>query len=387
MTLSQQLSEHVRACFSGIWIQSHEHDDAIQEIARLCHDQNWRLMTWDIDAGMRAGGQCEAESLSAAADPLAAIRSLGAMPSSEHATLLVLSNFHRFLNSAEVAQAVARQITNGKNSRTFVVILSPVVQIPVELEKLLVVIEHDLPDRGQIEEIAQSIATEDGELPEGAGLQRVLDAASGLTRFEAEAAISLSLVRYGRVEPSSIWELKSQILTKSGLLSLYRGNESFDDLGGLASLKAFCLRAMRARTNQVNGPKARGVLLLGVSGSGKSAFAKALGNETGRPTLTLDVGALMGSLVGQTEERTRQALSIVDAMQPAVLFIDEVEKALGGVTGSGQSDSGVSARMFGSLLSWLNDHQSDVFVVCTANDVSKLPPEFCRAERCAPFYG
>ena len=89
----------------------------------------------------------------------------------------------------------------------------------------------------------------------------------------------------------------------------------------------------------------------------------------------------MGSLVGQTEERTRRALRIVDAMQPAVLFVDEVEKALSGVAGSGQSDSGVSARMFGSLLSWLNDHESDVFVVCTANDVTKLPPEFCRAER------
>ena len=116
-------------------------------------------------------------------------------------------------------------------------------------------------------------------------------------------------------------------------------------------------------------------------GSGKSAFCKALGNETGRPTLVLDVGSLMGSLVGQTEERTRQALRIVDCMQPAVLMIDEVEKALSGVAGSGQSDSGVSARLFGSLLSWLNDHNSDVFVVCTANDVTKLPPEFSRAER------
>lgn len=89
----------------------------------------------------------------------------------------------------------------------------------------------------------------------------------------------------------------------------------------------------------------------------------------------------MGSLVGQSEERTRRALNIVDAMQPAVLFVDEVEKGLSGVASSGQSDSGVSARMFGSLLSWLNDHESDVFVVCTANDVTKLPPEFSRAER------
>jgi SpoVK/Ycf46/Vps4 family AAA+-type ATPase len=125
----------------------------------------------------------------------------------------------------------------------------------------------------------------------------------------------------------------------------------------------------------------RGVLLLGVPGTGKSQFCKALGNETGRPTLTLDIGSLMGSLVGQTESNIRQALKIADAMSPCVLMIDEIEKALSGVGNSGATDSGVSARLFGTFLTWLNDHQSDVFVVCTCNDISKLPPEFARAER------
>ena len=116
-------------------------------------------------------------------------------------------------------------------------------------------------------------------------------------------------------------------------------------------------------------------------GSGKSAFAKALGKETGRPTIILDVGALMGSLVGQTEGNIRQALRIADAMAPAILFIDECEKAFSGVASSGQTDSGVSARLFGSLLTWMNDHTSDVYLVATCNDISKLPPEFSRAER------
>ena len=382
MSLSMRLAENVRACFAGIWIQSFEHEDALLEIARLCHDQQWKLTTWDIDQGLcLSGGTDGGMTETAAADPLAAVRALSAMADDENPSLLVLVNFHRFLNSAEVIQAVARQIVQGKNNRTFIVILSPVVQIPTELEKLIVCIEHELPDRNQIEEIALGVATEEGELPKGGELERVLDAACGLTRYEAEGAFSLSLVRHGRVEPSSIWELKSQALTKSGLLTLHRGSESFADLGGLESLKAFCLRALRYKDSSGRVVKTRGVLLLGVPGTGKSAFCKALGNETGRPTLTLDVGALMGSLVGQTEERTRRALRIVDAMQPAVLFVDEVEKALSGVAGSGQTDSGVSARMFGSLLSWLNDHESDVFVVCTANDVTKLPPEFCRAER------
>jgi SpoVK/Ycf46/Vps4 family AAA+-type ATPase len=104
-------------------------------------------------------------------------------------------------------------------------------------------------------------------------------------------------------------------------------------------------------------------------------------NHTTIELVVLDVGSLMGGLVGLTEERTRQALATIDAMAPAVLMIDEVDKALSGIASSGQTDSGVTARMFGSLLSWLNDHESDVFVVCTCNDISKLPPEFSRAER------
>lgn len=134
----------------------------------------------------------------------------------------------------------------------------------------------------------------------------------------------------------------------------------------------------RSPSSEVRG---RGVLLLSPPGCGKSQFAKALGRETGRPTLVLDIGALMGSLVGMTEERTRQALRIADAMAPCVLMVDEIEKALSGVASSGQTDSGVSARLFGSLLTWLNDHESDVFFVATCNDISKLPPEFTRAER------
>ena len=110
-------------------------------------------------------------------------------------------------------------------------------------------------------------------------------------------------------------------------------------------------------------------------------MCKALGNEVNRPTLRLDVGALKGSLVGETERNVRRALAIAEAMAPCVLFVDEIDKGLSGVAASGQTDSGVSARLFGTLLTWLSDHESDVFVVATANDVTRLPPEFTRAER------
>lgn len=375
MTLPQKLAEYISAAFTGLYIQSHEHADATQEIAELCRDRKWVLAVWDVDQGLQIAG----EAAASASDPVAAIRSVNSLATADGSVLLVLPNFHRFLQSAEVVQALAHQIQQGKQNRTFIVILSPIVQIPVELEKAFVVIEHDLPDRDQLRSIARAIATEPGELPEGQDLDRLLDAAAGLTRYEAEGAFSLSLVRHTRLQPESVWELKEGMLKKSGLLTLHRGGETFADLGGLDAMKQFCLKALAGDKGRRARP--RGILLLGVPGSGKSAFAKALGNETGRPTLVLDIGSLMGGLVGSTEHNTRTALRIVDAMAPSICFVDEIEKALAGIASSGSTDSGVSARLFGSLLSWLSDHESDVFFVATSNDISKLPPEFARSER------
>src|SRR6185295_9644362 len=151
-----------------------------------------------------------------------------------------------------------------------------------------------LPDHDGLERIARELTNDStSDLPQGEGLQRVLDAAAGLTRYEAEGAFALSLTRHNVIRPDAIWELKAQALRKNNLLTLHRGTERFNDLGGLANLKEFCRRALQSGKSV----KPRGILLLGVPGTGKSAFAKALGNELGRPTLSLDIGALMGSLV------------------------------------------------------------------------------------------
>lgn len=381
MSLTTRLAEYIAACFSGIWLQSFEHDDAVMEIAALCRDRGWRVATWDIARGLQVPGQPNGQSADSSDDPLAAIRSVNALAAADSSAILVLTNFHKFLASPEIIQTLAQQISLGKQNRTFIVVLSPIVSIPTELEKLFVVVEHELPDRAQMEQIARGIATEQGELPEGAELTRVLDASAGLTRFESESAFSLSLVRHGRITSDAVFELKSGMLKKAGLLTLHRGSETFADLGGLEALKTFCSRALRNQNHSDPNTRPRGILLLSPPGCGKSQFAKSLGNETGRPTLSMDIGSLMGSLVGSTEANIRQALRIADAMAPCVLFLDEIEKGLSGVASSGQTDSGVSARLFGYFLAWLNDHASDVFVVATSNDISKLPPEFARAER------
>ena len=399
VTLASNVTELVQACFTGIWIETHEPEEAQRELTQLARRESWRLAIWDCDSGLKF--PCDEVPLPPAAgtadpgdmtDPLAVIRAAGSLSVGAGTTLILLENFHKFLGSVEILQALSRQISQGKHTRTFFLVTAPIVEIPVELEKQFVVVTHDLPDRDQLREIATGTCTPE-ELPTDPDeLGRVLDSAAGLTRYEAEGAFALSLVRHGKLEPATIWDVKGQQLKKSGLVSLHRGNEGFAALGGLDNLKAFTLRAMRRREAHSSGSgntsastsasnKPRGVLLLSPPGCGKSQFAKALGNETGRPTLVLDVGALLGSLVGQSESNIRQALKLADAMAPCVLFCDEIEKALAGANSSGQTDSGVTARLFGSLLTWLNDHESDVFFIATANDVSKLPPEFARAER------
>ena len=131
MSLAQQLAEYISACFTGLWIESHEHDDALAEIAQMCREQNWRLAVWDIERGLQIPGQANGQPADAGGnDPLAAIRSINALASADSSAILVLVNFHRFLQSAEIVQALAQQISAGKQNRTFIVILSPVVADP-----------------------------------------------------------------------------------------------------------------------------------------------------------------------------------------------------------------------------------------------------------------
>ncbi len=376
MRLADQLTSYIAAAFTGVWIETREADEAEREIMQLARKNQWKLAVWDVANGLRVPGATSANTDSSGGDPLAALRALPALADDKGTAILVLHNFHRFLTSAEVVQTVFAQLVAGKQQRTFIVVLAPTSQIPVELEKLFVVIEHALPDHEQLERIARELTSDrPDDLPKGDDLQGVLDAAAGLTRYEAEGAFALSLTRHNAFVPRVIWDLKAQMLRKNNLLRLHQGNESFDSLGGLPNLKDFCRRALRTNKSV----KPRGLLLLGVPGSGKSCFAKALGNETNRPTLILDMGALYGSFVGATEANVRQALRIADAMAPCILFTDELEKGLAGV--GGQGDSGVSTRLFGTLLTWLAEHESDVFFIGTANDISKLPPEFTRAER------
>jgi hypothetical protein len=370
--LQQSFVEHIDAGFAGLFVQSVEQHEALREMHEVAKQNDWNFATFDMDRGLT-----ERERPNGDLDRVEAIRWLKKQHvRHDGAAVLVLINGHKMLDDLQVIQVLTHAVIDGKENRRFVVILGTSLTLPPELEKLFVVLEHSLPNREALDDIMRHVATEE-DVPEGEALNRLLDAASGLTHYEAEGAFALSVVRNNALNVETLWEIKAGMLKKTGTLELYRGNENFDDLGGLDGLKTFCRGVLTSNSGLLS----KGVMLVGVPGAGKSAFAKALGTETGRPTVTLDFGALKGSMVGQSEERTRAALKAIDAMAPCVLFIDEIEKGLSGGNSSHDGDNGVSAGILGSFLTWLNDHTSDVFVICTANNIAKLPPEFSRAER------
>jgi len=371
MTLANQLTDYIHAAFSGLWLFSHEPDEAEREIVQLARQQQWKVAIWDVANGLRLpSNSSNPHNDAGAGDPLAALRALPALADRNGTALLLLHNFHKFLTNPEVIQTLFTQLIAGKQQRTFVVILSPVVLIPVELEKLFVVIEHALPDREQLERIARELTSDlPDDLPQGDDLQRILDAAAGLTRYEAEGAFALSLTRHNAIRPESIWELKAQALTKSGLCSLYRGEKTtFDRLRGVDHVRH--LTAQLLRPDCPVPPK--GWLFVGAPNCGKTTVAKAIAADNGMPLILADLPSLKAKYVGESEGRVRQLIALCEASAPCCVLLDEVEDALAGATSEQAGDSGVSRDQLSAILKWRSESKARVFLICTCNEPQSL---------------
>ncbi len=222
---------------------------------------------------------------------------------------------------------------------------------------------------------------------DAAGRDRLLQAALGLTLGEAENVIAKIIVKDERLSGDNINEVfaeKQQIIRKSGLLEYCSTGESFANIGGLTVLKDWLQKRAAAFTQEARAfglPAPRGILMLGVQGCGKSLCAKAVSNQWQLPLLRFDMGRMFGSLVGSSEENVRRAIAVAESVAPAILWVDEIDKAFAGAQGSGASDGGTTARVFGTFLTWLSEKTAPVFVVATANDISQLPPELLRKGR------
>lgn len=371
MKLADQLTDYVNAAFSGIWIQSSEPDEAEREILQQAQQLGWKLAVWDLANGLRVPGAAgSAGSDAGTADPLAALRALPSLAQRNGTALLLLHHFHRLLNNPEIVQTVFNQLVAGKQQRTFLVVLAPVVLIPLELQKLFVVLEHALPDRETLERIARELTSENpSDLPPGEDLPRVLDAASGLTRYEAEGAFALSLARHNAIRPEVIWELKAQALTKSGLCSLYRGEKkSFDRLRGVEHIRQ--LTAQLLRPDCPVPP--RGWLFVGPPNCGKTTVAKAIACDNNMPLILADLPSLKTRYVGDSEGRVRQFISLCEASAPCCVLLDEVEDALAGALAEQAGDSGVSRDQLSTILKWRSESRARVFLICTCNEPQNL---------------
>jgi SpoVK/Ycf46/Vps4 family AAA+-type ATPase len=281
-----------------------------------------------------------------------------------------------------------------KNTYKTIIVVSPMLEIPAELEKDITLIDFDLPTENDFAALLGRIVEEVKDNPkldvkiDGKTRERIVHALLGLTLTEAENVLAKTLVQNRGLGGASLEVInneKRQIVRKSGLLEFYDAEEKMDSVGGLDALKSWLTKRSAVFTDQARAfglPAPKGVLLLGVQGCGKSLMAKTISTVWQLPLLRFDVGRVFGSLVGSSELNIRRAIKVAESVSPVVFWIDEIDKAFRGSRGSGAAtDAGTSSRVFSTFLTWLSEKKSPVFVVATANDVSMLPPELLRKGR------
>ncbi|HAG04108.1 MAG TPA: hypothetical protein DCG28_01600 [Lachnospiraceae bacterium] len=301
---------------------------------------------------------------------------------------LVLKDTHLYFDDFKIIACLkdlALQITSNELDFS-VIIVSPVLRIPKELEKYVTIIENEYPDQNEIKNIIKRFCGEVGATITDNLLEEMSISFKGLTEFEIDNLLALALADDGmltRGDLQLIFTQKRQMIMKSGILEMIELKERPDDIGGLENLKEWLdrkskvFKAMnRALEYGVDMPK--GVLIAGVPGCGKSLCAKVTAQMFDVPLLRLDMGKIMGRYVGESEENMRKAIALAEAISPCVLWIDELEKAFAGVGGGGNE---VTVRLFGTFLTWMQEKTSATFVVATANDISNLPPELLRKGR------
>jgi len=379
-----ELETLIRARYPIIYIVSWEEkrvEDALRSIAQA---RGKKIYFWTITQGMVLNPNSQDN---ATRDPIAA---LNAVMDSRDQALFVLKDYHPFISDVTVTRRLRDLTVALKTSYKTLIILSPTLKLPLELEKEVTVVDYGLPDRDDLDQLLEGIIQSVKDNPqintELTELERdqILKAAQGLTANEAENVFAKSLVEKHRFDVDVILSEKEQIIRKSGILEYYPFSEQISDVGGLDLLKDWMEKRTVSFTEKARDfglPAPRGVLLLGVQGCGKSLSAKAIGSLWRLPLLRLDMGRIFAGIVGSSEENMRKAIRVAESVAPCVLWLDELEKGLSGTQSSGMSDGGTTARVFGTFLTWMQDKRAPAFVVATSNDVTALPPELLRKGR------
>ena len=380
----------IRARYPLIYLVSWEETRILERLKEMAEARRKRLFLWSITRGIFLLEDDPSKVDESTRDPLNA---LSFVEKTTDPALFVFLDFHSFLNDQTVIRKLRDLVNNLKSTYETLIIISPVLTVPIELEKEFVVIDYDLPAFEEMKELLEGIievvkSSQDVVIDVSEETkERLVKASLGLTRAEAENAFARVIVLNKRLDKDDIdrvLEEKKQAIRKSKLLEYFEAREDFGNVGGLDNLKDWLTKrgvAFTQKATEFGLPQPKGILLLGVQGCGKSLTAKAVANLWKLPLLRLDIGAVFSGIVGSSEENMRRAIKAAETLAPIILWIDEIEKGLSGVQSSTFSDAGTSARVFSTFLTWLQEKTTPVFVIATANNIQLLPPELLRKGR------
>lgn len=379
------LATYLRAGYPGIAIVSAEEARAEAEIAAVCAENNRQLHAWSSTEGLVDIAESR---ITPCPDPLDALQQLdGLFSRSEPQTVVLMRDLQLHMDHSDpmLTRRIKDTLRVAKANGHTLIFLGCRINLPPELDREITRIDMDLPEKPELATVLDRIVAAGG-IPEPAAETReaALQNALGLTTTEAENAFALSVVETQAISSAVIAREKARTLKKNGLVEVVETETSLDQVGGLANLKSWLTRRAGAFSESAKTyglPAPKGLLIVGIPGTGKSLTAKATAGAFGLPLLRLDMGRVFGGIVGQSEANLRSVIQTAEAIAPCVLWIDEIEKGFSGSQSSGSTDGGTSSRVFGSFLSWMQEKEKPVFVVATANDVSKLPPEFLRKGR------
>jgi len=395
MNFALEIETLIRARYPILYILSSEEARVQNLVVGIAAKRQKKVFEWSYTSGIVPAGtsiQSQKHRNAPTKDPLMA---LDQVIDQVEPAIFIFKDFHPFLtkNNFAVVRKLKEIALHLKNSYKTIILIAPSLEIPMELEKEVTVLSHPLPSRDELSVLLDKIIDDVKKFPQvkieldEAGRERLLQAALGLTLGEAENVFAKIIVQDERLSASDVNEVfaeKQQIIRKSGLLEYYATQETFEHVGGLSVLKDWLQKREQALSVEARAfglPAPKGILLLGVQGCGKSLCAKAVSGLWQLPLLRFDMGRMFGSLVGSSEENVRKAISVAESVAPAILWVDEIDKAFAGSQGSGATDGGTTARVFGTFLTWLSEKTAPVFVVATANDISQLPPELMRKGR------
>lgn len=383
----EQIRNYMDAAFPILYLNTFEEDTAKQAILRASENiPQIDLLLWDGTDRI-----CDLRTGAVKYDSMYTLSTvLDDRLSWTGRQVFILENIDTFMDDPGVMARLkksAERIHTGALDMT-IFILSPVLKIPQELEKYITVVDMDYLDTGEIRRTIREFAQEQGFQVSETLEKTFAEAFRGLSEFEIQHILQLAYSENGELRKSQIdliFAQKQQMIKKAGILEMIPLREGMSDIGGLDNLKQWLERKAKILTSMDEAQKfgvdmPKGVLIAGVPGCGKSLSAKAAAKRFNIPLLRMDMGRLLGKYVGESEGNMRNAIKLAEAISPCVLWIDELEKAFAGIGGEG-SGAEVTTRLFGSFLTWLQEKTSPVFVVATANDITKLPPELLRKGR------